>query len=158
MAKEEAKKDNVLRLTSIALASLAAGVWDNLGDSSFALSGPMGEEILQMMEKEMGLEIVGEKPEDVLREITRIFIDEFGFAREIEIETYDGGNKIVLKVKSCINRAFTDKLAAAGVEKPFICPIMNACSAALKRHGFRVHEDVAKWAEEGGSIITLVRV
>jgi hypothetical protein len=39
MATEDTKKQNILRLTNMALASLAAGVWDTLGESSFALSG-----------------------------------------------------------------------------------------------------------------------
>jgi hypothetical protein len=35
---------------------------------------------------------------------------------------------------------------------------MNACGAALKRMGYRAREDVVKWPEEGGSIITFVKV
>ncbi len=156
MATEESKKQNVLRLTSMALASLTAGVWDTLGEASFALAGPMGDEILGMMEKEMGLEIAGESPKDVVNEICRIFVDEFGFAKEIAV-AMDGDQKLVLKVRSCINVPFTDRLAAAGVEKPFICPIMNACGAALRRMNFKMHHDVQKWPDGNGSIITFVK-
>ncbi len=157
MATEDSKKENVLRLTTMALASLTAGVWDTLGDSSFALAGPMGDEILQMMEKEMGLEIAGESPKDVINEICRIFVDEFGFAKDIAVEM-KGDEEVVLKVKSCINVPFTARLRAAGVEKPFICPIMNACAAALKRMHFRMRNDVVKWDEGNGSIITFTKV
>jgi hypothetical protein len=157
MATEEAKKENVLRLTSLALASLTAGVWDTLGESSFALSGPIGDAILHMMEKEMGLEIAGESPKDVINEICRIFVDEFGFAKDIAVET-DGDQKMLLRVRNCINVPFTDRLTAAGVEKPFICPIMNACAAALKRLGFKMRNDVTKWPEGSGSLITFVKV
>lgn len=156
MANEEQKKQNMLRLTSMALLSLSAGVWDTLGDSAFALSGPMGEEILTTFEKEMGLEVAGETPGDVLVEISRIFVDEFGFAQDIEM--VQEGNKVQLKVKRCVNRSFTDKLAAAGVEKPFICPILNASAAALKRMGYRAHGDVVKWVEGEGSIITFTKM
>jgi len=33
----------------------------------------------------MELEIAGEKPEDVLTEIGRLFVDEFGFASSVDI-------------------------------------------------------------------------
>lgn len=158
MATEEQKKQNILRLTQIALTSLSASVWDTLGESSFALTTSMGDHILEMFEKEMGLEIAGESPEAVINEIGRIFVDEFGFAQEIKTNVLDGGNKIELHVKSCVNRAFTDKLLAAGVQKPYICPIMNVTAAALRRMGYKVRNDVVKWPEGSGSIITFVKV
>jgi hypothetical protein len=153
MATEDQKKENRLRLTNLALLSLAASTWDTLGESAFAFSGPMGNHILQVMEKEMGLEIAGENPQDVMMEISRIFVDEFGFAGDIDV-VMNGDDQYQLKVHNCINRRFTDKLMAAGVEKPFICPIMNACQAALRRMDFKAHETVEKWEEGKGSIIT----
>ena len=153
MATEEKKKENRLRLTNMALLSLSAGAWNMLGESAFSMSGPMGESILAIMEKEMGLEIAGEDPEAVMMEIARIFVDEFGFASDIEVETKNE-NHIELKVCNCVNRRFTDKLIEAGVEKPFICPILNACQAALRRMDFKMREDVEKWVDGKGSIIT----
>ena len=153
MATEEKKQQNQLRLTNMALVGITAGVWQTLGDSAFALSGPMGNQILEMMEKEMGLEVAGESPQTVITEIARIFVDEFGFASDIQVET-QGDDGLRLKVCECVNRTFTDKLVEAGVEKPFICPIMNACQAALRRMGYKMREDVVKWVEGKGSIIT----
>jgi hypothetical protein len=153
MATEEAKKVNQYRLMSMALTGLASGVWDTLGDSAFAFSGPMGRQILGVMEKEMGLEVAGETPEEVIAEIGRIFVDEFGFAGNITVHT-PGPDHIEVRVHNCINRRYTDQLAAAGVEKPFICPILNASQAALRRMGYKMHEDVQKWTEGNGSIIT----
>jgi hypothetical protein len=46
----------------------------------------------------------------------------------------------------------------AGVEKPFICPILNACQAALRRMGYKMREDVEKWADGKGSIITFKEI
>lgn len=157
MATEQSKKDNVSRLITMALASLTAGVWDTLGDASFALAVPMGKEIVAMMEKEMGLEIAGESAKDVVSEICRIFVDEFGFAKDIVVEM-DGDQKAVLNVRNCINLPFTQTLAAAGVEKPFICPIMNACMSGLGRVGFKMHPDVRAWPEGSGCIINLLKV
>ena len=52
MASEEQEKENRLRLTNLALLSLASSTWDTLGDSAFAYSGAMGNRILEVMEKE----------------------------------------------------------------------------------------------------------
>jgi hypothetical protein len=153
MASEEQKKDNRLRLTNMTLLSLASSTWDTLGESAFAYSGAMGHHILEIMEKEMGLEVAGEDPQDVMMEIGRIFVDEFGFAGDIDVVD-QGDGKFEVKVKNCVNRKFTDRLMAAGVEKPFICPIMNACQAALRRMDFKAHEKVEKWVDGNGSIIT----
>ena len=158
MATDEQKKINRLRLMDMTLLSISAGVWDVMGESVFASAGrPMGDHILEVMEKEMGLEIAGEDPQDVLMEIGRIFVDEFGFCDDIAIESEETGEYTV-KVKNCVNRSFTDKLVAAGVEKPFICPIMNSSEAALRRMGFKMRNDVQKWVEGKGSIITFSEV
>lgn len=153
MASEEVKRANQYRLATMALTGLAAGVWDTLGDSAFAFSGPMGRQLLGIMEKEMGLEIAGEEPDDVLSEISRIFVDEFGFASDISVER-KSPELLELKVHNCINHRYTDELAAAGVEKPFICPIMNATQAALRRMNVKASVDVRRWPEGNGSIIT----
>ena len=153
MADEDQKKRNQYRLMSMALTGLASGVWNTLGESAFAFSGPMGNQILNIMEKEMGLEVAGENPEDVMTEIGRIFVDEFGFAADITVKEL-GEDHFQLYVHNCINRKYTDQLFEAGVERPFICPILNACQASLRRMGFKMHENVEKWVEGNGSIIT----
>jgi hypothetical protein len=157
MATEEVKKRNQYRLMSMALTGLASGVWGTLGESSFAFSGPMGKQILSIMEKEMGLEVAGESPTDVINEIGRIFVDEFGFASDITVAG-DEEKGIEVKVCNCINRRYTDQLMEAGVEKPFVCPILNSCQAALRRMGYRMHEDVEKWTDGNGSIITFTGI
>ncbi len=113
MATEQKKQQNRAELANMALLSVAAGVWDVLGRKGVnALSGPMGDEILKVMEREMGLEIAGEDPETVLMEISRIFVDEYGFASDIEVKIEDEKH-FHLNVKNCVNRAFTDKLREA---------------------------------------------
>ncbi len=153
MATEQKKQDNRTQLANLALLSVAAGAWNLLGNGVNAFSGPMGNEILKIMEKEMGLEIAGEDPEAVLMEISRIFVDEYGIASAIEVNIQDAQH-FQMKVHNCANAAFTDKLREAGVEKPFICPIMNAARSALKRMGYKVHEDIEQWKEGKGSIIS----
>ncbi len=152
MATEEQKKANQLRLANLTLFGVTSGFWNLLGDTALAVGPEIGEEILKVMEKEMGLEIAGETPEVVLTEIARLFVDEFGFAGNIEIVTE--GDTITMKVHNCLNRNLTDRLIEAGVGKPFICPIMNSGFAAMRRLGIRTRENVVKWAEGNGSIIT----
>jgi hypothetical protein len=152
MATEEQKKANQLRLANLTLFGITAGFWELLGDTALAIGPQIGEQVLKVMEKEMGLEIAGEKPEEVLTEIARLFVDEFGFASNIEVVTE--GNTITMKVHNCLNRSLTDRLMEAGVEKPFICPIMNSGFVAMRRLGIKAHPDVVKWTEGNGSIIT----
>jgi len=152
MATEEKKKANQLRLANLTLYGVTAGLWNLLGDTSMAVGASIGEEVLKVMEKEMGLEIAGETPEAVLKEIARLFEDEFGFAGQIEVLTE--GNTITMKVYNCLNRSLTDRLVEAGVETPFICPIMNSGLVAMRRLGIRAQPNVVKWVEGNGSIIT----
>jgi hypothetical protein len=156
MATEENKKANALRLSNLTLFGLTAGVWDYLGESSFAISDGIGSHVLELMEKEMGLEIAGESMENVLEEMQRLFVDEFGIAEKITHEV--DGKVIKMYVQKCANRELADMLVAAGVGKPFICPIMNATQAVLKRIGHKARVDVERWVEGSGSIITLTLI
>jgi len=152
MATEEQKKANQLRLANLTLFGVTAGLWDLLGDTALAVGPQVGEQVLNVMEKEMGLEIAGETPEEVLTEIARLFVDEFGFAGNIEVVTE--GDTITMKVRNCLNRGLTDRLVEAGVGKPFICPVMNAGAVAMRRLGIKAQQDVVKWTEGNGSIIS----
>jgi hypothetical protein len=152
MATEAQKTENTLRLAGMVLVSMAVGIWDFVGEAALVLAPKMGEEILKMLEKEMGLEVSGEKPEDILAEIGRIFVDEFGFASEITVESAD--NTIIVKAKDYRLVRLLKQMEAAGVEKPFICMIMNTGLAALKRLGLKSYVDVEKWEEGNGTITT----
>ncbi|MBD3289908.1 hypothetical protein GF337_13965 [candidate division KSB1 bacterium] len=156
MATDTEKTANKLRLTQLALTGLTKGVWEFVGETAFALTPVIGEDILKILEKEMGLEIHGENPEDVINEISRLFVDEFGCAESIDVNV-EGDNIIKLQVNSCIDRTETGKLKEAGVTKPFTCPIMNACQAALKRMDQKVHEDI-EVCSDGNCLITFEKV
>ena len=155
MATDEQKKLNFIRLTSITLMSLSLSVWEMLGDTSFVFSKDMGAKILALLEKEMGLEIAGETPENVLLEVTRIFVDEFGYASDIDLDVTD--TKIVMKVKNDMNFIYNQHLIATGVEKLFTDPLMNACEAALMRMDYKMHQSIELWPEQKGSIITFTK-
>jgi hypothetical protein len=149
LATEEAKKENMLRMTELSLEVLAAEVWDTLGDSAIVLGKGMGDSILEMLEKEEGLEIAGENPLDVSKEIDRIFVDEFGFAKEISVDV-DKDAVATIKVNNCINTKFTDKMLASGITMNYTCPIMLATSAALRQVGMKGRVKIERWPEGKG--------
>lgn len=152
MATEEQKKANMLRLAKLTLYGLTTGIWDLVGEGALGLSRLVGDEILPVLEKEMGLELTGESLVDIVTEVGRLFVDEFGFAQEVEIETQ--GDRIIMKVRGCANRKLSDDLRAAGMEKPFICPFLCVVGAVLDRMGQKAMSTIEKWEEGKGSIIT----
>lgn len=152
MATEEKKKEHLLRLAVLVVEGLAVGIWDMVGESAFAFSVPLGNHILEMMEKEMGLEIAGGTPEEALVELGRIFVDEFGFSTDVAVETK--GNVIALKVKDSADYHLVERLSKIGDERPFVCSVMNAGDALLRRMGVKARSNVALWKEGRGLIVT----
>lgn len=154
MATEEKKKENQLRLMGMTMRGVALGIWDIVGDTASSLGPSIGEKTLAVMEKEMGLEVAGEKPEDVLTEIGRLFTDEFGFCNAVKIEP--GNDSITMTVDQCKMATLTGKLIDDGVD-PFICPYRNTGVAALKRLGKNARATV-KFEKGKGSVITFEMV
>ena len=152
MATDDAKKANAQKMMMLSMKVMISEVWDTLGDSSMALSHGMGDAILEMMEKEQGLEIAAENPMAVGKEIERILVDEYGLAHEITIES-DGVKDTDLKVKGCNNTYFCDQLTASGVKTPFICPAMLSTSAALRKLGYKGRVSIERWQEGKGCIV-----
>ncbi len=110
-----------------------------MGETAFAMTPVIGENVLKSLENELGLKIQGQKPEEAVSEIIRLFVDEFGTIKNYECHgEYD--QKITVKVQSCILREFSAGLLKAGVTRPFVCPLANACQAALKRLKFKVSQ------------------
>ncbi len=134
MATEEVKKQNLVRMYKLTIQGLARGMYDLFGDASFAIMNKVGDELLTIMEKEMGLEIGGQDANEILQEISRLFVDEFGFAGKIEVIKNEVGEKTV-KVSNCGALDLSNSLRKAGIEHPFTCPIMNTISAAIRRNG-----------------------
>ena len=153
MATEEAKKENTLHMAELSLEVLAAEVWDTLGESAMVLGRGMGDAILEMLEKEEGLEIASEDPANVDKEIDRIFVDEFGFAKEISAEVASNGDATI-SVSNCINTKFTDKMLANGVKMNFTCPIMLAVDAYMRRIGRKGRVQISRWPEGKGCKIS----
>ncbi len=151
MATEQKKLENQARIAEIMLVALAAAIWDFVGESSAALSGQIGEEILNLLEKEMGVEIASEKPEDVLTEIGRVFVDELGFATAVEVKRE--GNCLMLIASGTITSGAVRKLQERGVTKDFVSPGLNTGLAALKRMGIKARGETMPSPKPGEMII-----
>ncbi len=152
MATEEQKKQNMLRLSRLTLFGLATGIWDLLGDGARGLSHEIGDEILPVLEKEMGLEIAGESADAVLHEVARLFVDEFGFAQDAAVK--GDGDIFTLRVRGCVNRKLCDDLESSGVTVPFICPYLAVADAVLDHVKIKARTKMERWHEGDGTIIT----
>ena len=151
MATEEQKKKNIIRLMTLMISGMAKALYDLFGETAFATMNEVGKTTLTIMENEMGLEIDGEDPKDVLTEIGRIFTDEMGFIESFS--TSQENNILTLTVNHCQGWNLTQSILETGVEIPFTCPIMNVCQAALSRMGHPVQKTISPIPETRGSNI-----
>ena len=130
MATEEQKKERLLKVFNIGMYGMIKGLWDLFGESSFATVLSVGDRILTTMEKESGLEIHGENPEDILQELVRLLTDEIGTMSAGQV-TMDNGD-VSLACTNCFLREATCWLEADGVQ-PFACMPMNIAAAAMRK-------------------------
>ncbi len=136
MATEEAKKKNLARINAMIIYGLEKGLWDLFGESALATVNTVGNGMLELLEKSMGLEIAGEDPQDILTEIGRLFVDEFGIATQFDaIKTDDA---VGFSVQNCVLMKVEEDLVKAGI-KPFVCPYLNISAAAMRnRMGLKI--------------------
>ncbi len=156
MATEEQKKRQLVRVFSIMIEGLAAGIYDMFEDSAYALMRQVGHNILDIMQREMGLEIEGEDPNEVLNELLRIWVDEVGFFDEAKVEATDNGWQVV--GHHCKGWNLTQKILKTGAKEPFTCPIMNSMHAALEKMGVKTHMHIESLPETKGTKFTLEKV
>lgn len=147
MATDEQKKGRQLRLFNDILAGFAKGLYELFGDSALAIADSIGEEVLVEMEQELGLEIAGEDPQEILQEIERLLIDEYGMSKNAAFTILE--HDIDMKIEGCVMWRATEDLLKAGVP-PYTCmPMMMASAALHKRLGTKskfagIEQDTAK--------------
>ncbi len=130
MATEDQKKERLLKVFNIGMYGMIKGLWDLFGESSFATVLSVGDRILTTMEKESGLEIHGENPEEILQELVRLLTDEIGTMSEGQVTMNNGD--VSLSCTNCFLREATCWLEADGVQ-PFACMPMNIAAAAMRK-------------------------
>ncbi|MDY7040967.1 MAG: hypothetical protein SVX38_08900 [Chloroflexota bacterium] len=149
MATEMKKLAAQMQVAGLIIQALTSGIWDMVGEGSFALSSSIGDGLLAGAERGAGLEIAGEKPEDVLTELGRLFVDELGFCQAVNVES--DGDAITMTVEKCMIASSCAQFEQAGVGF-FYCPYLCVGLAALKRLGMRARSHVD--FKGTGSVIT----
>ncbi len=148
MVTEEKKLENRVRITEYSLVGMAAALWNLLGESCMALISPIGEEVLKISEKEMGLKIEGKTAEALLNDVARVFVEELGYCKETKIEINE--RFITIYAKDAITSNVPRMLKEAGVGKYFFSPGLLTALASLKRLGIKARGDIMPWPEGKG--------
>ncbi|MBN2091066.1 hypothetical protein JW964_15745 [candidate division KSB1 bacterium] len=146
-------KSKMLQLLQLTLFSVTKGIWDFVGESSLALSLKIGDELLKIFEYERHLQLADQTPSMIISSIVQIFQEEFHFAENIEVS--QNKNIFAIHVHNCHNNTLTHRLSVAGVEKPFVCPLMNVLLAAFKKLHITARHDIKRDNKQNHSIITL---
>jgi hypothetical protein len=126
----EEKKLRQLKLFNEVIFGFAKGLYDLFGDTAVATVDTIGEDVMEDMEHQLGLEIAGEDPKDILMEIERLLIDEYGMCKTADL-VIDGG-EIDLTCEGCLMWMATRELREADVP-PYTCVPMMMASAALRK-------------------------
>lgn len=133
MATEEQKKMRLLKLFNDVVFGFGKGLYDLFGDSALATVDAIGEDIIEEMEHEMGLEIHGEDPQSILTELERILVDEYGLAKKMTLKVEE--HEVDIICHGCELWHATQDILATGAP-PFHCvPMMIAEAALHKRLG-----------------------
>lgn len=130
MATEAEKRQRLLKVFNIGMYGMIKGLWDLFGDTSMATANSIGAMMLATVEKESGLEIAGENPEDILQEIVRLLVDEVGTMSAGTVTM--NGDRVSIACKECFLREATGWLEAEGVQ-PFACLPMGLSAAAMRK-------------------------
>ena len=135
MATEDQKKARLMKLFNGVVFGYAKGLYDLFGDSALATVDTIGEDLIEEMEHELGLEIHGEDPKAILTELARLLEDEYGLFDDarFDIEAHE----IDIFCQGCKLWHATQEILESGAP-PFHCvPMMIAEAALHKRLGKR---------------------
>ncbi len=137
MATDEQKKARELRLYNDILAGFAKGLYDLFEDAALAIMKEIGAKVLAQMEDELALEIQGESPQDILDEIARLLVDEYGLMTEINITFDDESHHLGIHCQDCSFWQLCSSLKSDNIE-PYVCvPMMMSTSSLHQRLGQR---------------------
>ena len=138
MATEEQKKARELRLFNDIITGFAKGLYDLFGDTALATVETIGKSVLEEMERELGLEIQGESSQDILTEIGRLLVDEYGLVKDSDLTINDETRKVHISCTDCSLWKSCKDLSDGGIT-PYTCvPMMMATAALRQRRGQRV--------------------
>lgn len=126
-----------MRLFNTVVFGFGKGLYDLFGDAASATATSIGEDLIEEMEHEMGLEIQGTDARPILIELGRLMQDEYGLFKTSSMDMTEGG--FVLHCQHCELWHATEEMLASGA-KPFHCvPMMLLEATFNKRLGKRLH-------------------
>lgn len=130
MATEAVQKKRQLRLFNSIIFGFAQGLYELFGESALVTVDSIGKSLIEEMEQEMGLEIEGVDPQDILIEIERLLVDEYGLVRDVDIQIR--GEQVEMTCENCLLWKATESLRAAG-SPPYTCVPMTMGRMALRK-------------------------
>jgi hypothetical protein len=139
MATDSQILENRARLWGMTVTGMTLGIWGMVEESSTSLAPQIGMPILEMVETKLGKKIDSPKPEEAVRQLGRIFVEEFGYAAAEKVEASD--KKITVVFSKAIGVPEFTLLEQRGVKKIFSHPFMSAAMAVLARLGQK-----SRWA------------
>ncbi len=152
MATEEQKLDNRAQLWGMTVTGMTLGIWGMVEESATSLAPQIGMQILEMVETKLGKKIGSDKPEEAIRQLGRLFIDDFGYAADAKVEAAD--KQIRVSFSKTISAPEFALLEQRGVKRIFSHPFMSAGVAALSRLGQKTRWTVAVDPAGGNETIT----
>ncbi|GEM_PF-1419822 len=129
-AMTEEQKKMWDQLVEMLLYGLEKGLWDMLGDASFAVTNTVGREMLKTLEAK-GLQVEGQDPGELASSVGKFFVDNMAIADEFDIEKEN--STVALHVHNCILMDVEKDLIEQGVQ-PFLCPFLNITMNALRQN------------------------
>jgi hypothetical protein len=89
MATDSQKLENRARLWGMSVTGMTLGIWGMVEESATSLAPQIGSQILELVETKLGRKVDSQKPDDAVRQLAGLFIDEFGYAAESKVEGSD---------------------------------------------------------------------
>jgi len=107
------------------------GIYRVLGAGAKGLGNSIGEELLNTMMEEYGLNFEGsDDPQELLNRFTEVMINTLGFAERGEVIV--NGNTVTLKLDNPMDLYALQLLERRGM-RPTLYPMANAIAAAIKK-------------------------
>jgi hypothetical protein len=152
MVTEQQKLENRARLWGLTVSGMTLGIWGMVEESATSLAPGIGTQILEMLESKQGRKVDGQTPDEIIRQLGSLFVEEFGYAADAKVDTAD--KQVRIAFSRTISAPEFAQLQQKGVKKLFSHPFMSAAIAALSRQGQKARWDVAIDAAGGNETIT----
>jgi hypothetical protein len=152
MATDPQKMENRARLWGMTVTGMTLGIWGMVEESATSLAPQIGAQILEMTETVLGKKIDSDKPDEAIRRLGKLFVEDIGYAADAKVEAAD--KKITVVFSKAVSVPEFALLQQKGVKKMFSHPFMSAGVAVLARMGQKARWDVVIDAAGGNETVT----